>query len=52
MWDVVQSMNMEISEEVIMKFIKKTMIKKAFRFADFIVECCQSSKGVRIPAKS
>ncbi len=42
---------MEISEQAILKYIKKTMEQKCYHFVDFILESFKCRKGIKLPPK-
>jgi hypothetical protein len=43
------SMNVEISEQTILRYIKKTMERKCYRYVDFIFESFKSRRGIKLP---
>jgi hypothetical protein len=51
-WEVVASMSLDISEEAILKYMRKTMERKSFRYVEQIMEWCRSHRSIRMPAKA
>lgn len=48
---MITSMNVEISEQSIVKYAKKTMELKCYRFVDFILDSFKCRKGIKLPPK-
>lgn len=45
---MVKSMNLDLGEEAIVRYMRKAMDKKAFKYTDTICESFKNGKGLKI----